>query len=156
MGNNNSQMNKQREKLRKSFIISRGARGLNLAMGPAPGTSHQFLISSKCSLLNAQDIELGSNEGNFDKLVTCKSDIRKIYKIADQPIGEGFFGQVRLAKLPSFPSKIFAVKTIEKSKFKQDFSILANEVDNLKYLDHPNIMGFYGDLKKGEDTYLFL
>ena len=146
MGNNASEMSKEREKLGKSFIMSRGANGLSVAMGRAPEISHKFTLSSKYHLSSSPDIELGqfgSNDGNFDKLVTCKSDIKKIYKIADQPIGEGFFGQVRLAKLPSFPSKIFAVKTIEKSKFKEDFSILANEVDNLKYLDHPNIILFY-------------
>lgn len=133
-------MQKRKDMLKKSFVVSRNARGLSIGKG----VSGRFRVSSKYDL-SALPEGLFSDrvERNFDNLVTCKSDIKKIYKIADQYIGRGYFGEVRLAKLPSFPSKIFAVKSIEKSLIREDFWILSNEIDSLKCLDHPNIIRFY-------------
>lgn len=117
---------------RKSFIMSRNDMALRF-----PEMRQQSKYSMSFPVSHA------SEERNFDHLVTCKSDIKKIYKIAEQPIGKGFFGEVRLARLPSFPSKIFAVKSIEKKNSINNIQILYNEVENLKNLDHPNIINFH-------------
>src|SRR3990167_10561897 len=124
---------KLREALKKSWLLSKAEY--------SKYWDKQLKVVSKYHLssLNLRQKTLI----NFDDLVTCASDIRKIYKIDPKVIGKGFFGEVRCAKLPSFPSKIFAVKSIRKEAFGRDLTILSNEVDNLKHLDHPNIIRFY-------------
>ena len=47
---------------------------------------------------------------NFDDLTTSTEKIDKVYNIDPRPVGEGFFGEVRKAKLKNIPSKFFAIK----------------------------------------------
>lgn len=74
---------------------------------------------------------------------TSFTDIRNVYKFDYKIIGSGHFGTVRLAYIPSTPSKKYAVKTIFKEKIKKDLHLLKRELEILKTLDHPNIVKFY-------------
>lgn len=58
-------------------------------------------------------------------------------------IGTGHYGVVRKCRLKTEPSKIYAVKSIEKSKLKGNFNLLRNEFEILRSCDHPNINQFY-------------
>jgi serine/threonine protein kinase len=60
-------------------------------------------------------------------------------------LGQGHFGTVRLARYKHNPDDIqqYAVKTLKKSKIKQDEDSLRSEVNLMCTLDHPNIVNLY-------------
>lgn len=71
-------------------------------------------------------------------------DITKVYDFdRSKDIGAGHYGVVRRARLKIEPSKIYAIKSIEKSKLKGDITLLRNELEMLRTADHPNIIQFY-------------
>lgn len=71
-------------------------------------------------------------------------DITKVYDFEiKKVIGSGHYGIVRKARLKTEPSKIYAVKTIDKKKLKGDLKMLRSELDFLRTTDHPNICQFY-------------
>ena len=72
-------------------------------------------------------------------------DIFKVYAmdLTNSDIGSGHFGVVRKAKLKSEPTKVYAIKSIDKSKLKGNMALLRNELDLLRFSDHPNIIQFY-------------
>lgn len=133
-----AEASRMRAKGKKSFLISRNDYRLKMN-----SLDYRKTVLTKHAISLPMPSHMENKEINFDELVTCDFDVTKIYKLADQPIGKGFFGEVRLGKLPSFPSKIFAIKSIDKEKFKEDIAILSNEVDHLKELSHPNVIRFY-------------
>jgi calcium-dependent protein kinase len=69
-------------------------------------------------------------------------------------LGQGHFGTVRLAgyKHNAGDTKKYAVKTLKKSKIKQDEEMLRSEVNLMCTLDHPNIVNLYSVY---EDTKYF-
>ena len=91
---------------------------------------------------------------NFDDLTTSTEKIDKVYNIDPRPVGEGFFGEVRKAKLKNIPSKFFAIKTIDKQKIEKEMHILCNEVNNQKAVDHSNIVKFYETYQDEEKFHL--
>lgn len=72
-------------------------------------------------------------------------DINKFYLIEHQSkIGSGHYGVVRKCQLRgSELNKVYAVKTIEKTRLKGNFNVLRNEFELLRSCDHPNINQFY-------------
>lgn len=76
-------------------------------------------------------------------LAIAYTDITKAYTFDTKEIGSGHYGIVRRAKLKIEPSKIYAVKSIEKKKLKGDITLLKNELEMLRFTDHPNIIQFY-------------
>lgn len=82
-------------------------------------------------------------------------DISKFYEIDRVAIGTGHYGVVRKARLKQEPSKIYAVKTIEKVKLKGNFNILRNEFEILRSVDHPYVNQFY-EIFQDEKYYHFV
>lgn len=76
-------------------------------------------------------------------LTIAVRDISKVYQFEKKEIGSGHYGVVRRAKLRIDPNKIYAVKSIEKKKLKGDITLLKNELEMLRFSDHPNIIQFY-------------
>lgn len=75
-------------------------------------------------------------------LTLASKDITLLYNFENK-IGEGCFGSVRKAKLKSDPSRVYAVKSVPKSKLKGDLKLLKNELEMLRFCEHPNIIQFY-------------
>ena len=69
-------------------------------------------------------------------------DIRKVYKF-EKLIGGGHFGTVRLAHRLSDPKIKYAIKSVLRSKIKQDVKSLEEELEILCQVDHPNIIKFH-------------
>ena len=86
-------------------------------------------------------------EGNFTKrhsvLVYNDEDINNVYIFKNQ-LGSGYFGTVKLAHIVEDPSKLYAVKSIDKTKL-ADYQIesLSREIEILSSVDHPNIIRYY-------------
>jgi calcium-dependent protein kinase len=72
-------------------------------------------------------------------------DIHKVYTFDgnQKELGSGHFGIVRRARLKIEPNKVYAIKSIDKTKLKGNMSLLRNELDLLRFSDHPNIIQFY-------------
>eukprot|EP01125_Pyxidicula_operculata_P019835 TRINITY_DN721_c0_g1_i1.p1 TRINITY_DN721_c0_g1~~TRINITY_DN721_c0_g1_i1.p1 ORF type:complete len:340 (+),score=71.61 TRINITY_DN721_c0_g1_i1:175-1194(+) len=66
-------------------------------------------------------------------------DITKYYDITDKVLGMGNFSQVRLGIDKETGTRV-ALKIVDKSAVKHKPEMLANEVDILLKLDHPNIV----------------
>lgn len=72
-----------------------------------------------------------------------KGNIYNEYQLISPPLGKGSFGEVFKA-IHIRTGLQRAVKTVSKSKLKvTDQKFLENEVENLKKLDHPNILKVY-------------
>ena len=70
-------------------------------------------------------------------------NIQKHYKLKEV-LGQGFFGNVRLATTYDENSKYqYAVKTIPKTKVAGKTQVLLRELEILKRVDHPNIIKLY-------------
>ena len=76
-------------------------------------------------------------------LSIAHQDIDRVYIFEKKEIGAGHYGVVRRAKLKIDPNKIYAVKSIQKKKLKGDIALLKNELEMLRFSDHPNIIQFY-------------
>lgn len=76
-------------------------------------------------------------------LSIAQQDISKIYIFDKKEIGAGHYGVVRKAQLKVDRSKVYAVKTIVMQKLKGDKTLLKNELEMLRFSDHPNIIQFY-------------
>jgi calcium-dependent protein kinase len=76
-------------------------------------------------------------------VAVANQDVGKVYLMDKNQIGAGHYGVVRKAKLRSDPSKIYAIKSIEKRKLKGDSTLLKTELELLRFSDHPNIIQFY-------------
>lgn len=70
-------------------------------------------------------------------------DITQVYIFNKKEIGSGHYGSVRKAKLKIDKGKTYAVKSVEKKKLKGDITLLKNELEMLRFSDHPNIVQFY-------------
>ncbi|KAI8991909.1 kinase-like domain-containing protein [Mycotypha africana] len=66
---------------------------------------------------------------------------KKLYNFGDE-LGSGSYGYVKEATRHSDHQKV-AIKIIPKSKVKNRFEIVHREMNVLKGLSHPNIIGFY-------------
>lgn len=76
-------------------------------------------------------------------LVYNEEDIHNVYVFKDQ-LGSGYFGSVKLAHLQDDPNKIYAVKSIDKSRLAPfQIDVLSREIDILSTVDHPNIIRYY-------------
>jgi len=74
---------------------------------------------------------------------SLSDDIRKYYKFREI-LGGGTFGTVRVGFRKGDESKLFAIKSISKTKLSpEDLVCLEREVEILSCLDHPNIIKFY-------------
>ena len=72
-----------------------------------------------------------------------QGSLRDKYKIGSK-IGEGAFGQVREIRLRENTDVIRACKVITKANMDpHDHVMLKNEFNNLKDLDHPNILKIF-------------
>ena len=72
-----------------------------------------------------------------------KRDVHDVYVFDKTNIGMGNYGSVRKAKHRQIKNKIFAVKSVNKLKLHGDISLFKNELDMLRFADHPNIVRFY-------------
>ena len=70
-------------------------------------------------------------------------NIHLVFDIDKQILGEGQFGKVRIARQKSMPSRIFALKTVQKEKTRSFLNCVYREVVLLSQCDHPNIAKFY-------------
>lgn len=70
-------------------------------------------------------------------------EITQVYIFNKKDIGFGHYGSVRKAKLKIDSGKTYAVKSVEKKKLKSDMALLKNELEILRFSDHPNIVQFY-------------
>lgn len=94
--------------------------------------------------LEADPSKIRDNESASVWGITCSTqDISKLYLFERKEIAITQFASVRKAKLKAEPSKIYAVKTIDKSRLKGDPSIIKSELEFLRKTDHPNIIQFY-------------
>ena len=72
-----------------------------------------------------------------------QGSLRDKYRIGNV-IGEGAFGQVREIRFRDNLDEVRAVKILTKAKMSADeHTSLKNEFNNLKNLDHPNILKMY-------------
>jgi calcium-dependent protein kinase len=70
-------------------------------------------------------------------------DITQVYVFNKKEVGSGHYGCVRKAKRKVDKGKTYAVKTVDKKKLKGDIALLKNELEMLRFSDHPNIIQFY-------------
>ena len=59
--------------------------------------------------------------------------------LVESSLGYGVLGEVKLAR-HYITFKPFALRIIEKNKFREDLKITQNDVNALKLLQHPNII----------------
>lgn len=78
-----------------------------------------------------------------EETVASSTNIRSVYEFDSKIIGRGHYGVVRKAWKKNNSSRIFAVKTMSKTKLKSELYLLVRELDILKTLDHPNIIKLY-------------
>ena len=78
-------------------------------------------------------------------------DLMHQYAIESKPLGKGAYGEVFKAIDRKDPSHQVAIKVLYKSKMTlEDLSIIMDEVDLLRKVDHPNIVRYfetYDDVK---------
>lgn len=87
------------------------------------------------------DKDLGTKRTSV--LIYNEEDIHNVYIFKDQ-LGSGYFGSVRLAHLQDDPNKIYAVKSIDKTRLQQfQIEVLSREIDILSTVDHPNVIRYY-------------
>ena len=58
-------------------------------------------------------------------------------------IGSGNFGTVRIAHKHQNPKKKYAIKSMARNILEKDLGLLAQELNILLSVDHPNIVKFY-------------
>lgn len=77
--------------------------------------------------------------------ISLWKNIKDYYIFGKNTIGEGTFGEVRIAKKKNDPStNFFAVKSIYKPSIDtENIPYLITEIQHLVSLDHPNIIKFY-------------
>ena len=96
------------------------------------------------------DAEIKIDKGMFIEQIS--GPLRERYRIGNV-IGEGAFGQVREVRLRENTDIIRACKVITKANMdKNDHDQLHNEFNNLKDLDHPNILKIF-ELFEDEKRY---
>ncbi|CAG9322692.1 unnamed protein product [Blepharisma stoltei] len=71
-----------------------------------------------------------------------KRELTDVYNIK-KVIGQGSFGFVRKGQHKNHPDLIVAIKSIDKSKIKNELRLLKREVTILQSIDHPNIIKLY-------------
>eukprot|EP00096_Caligus_rogercresseyi_P006329 TRINITY_DN2268_c0_g1_i2.p1 TRINITY_DN2268_c0_g1~~TRINITY_DN2268_c0_g1_i2.p1 ORF type:complete len:365 (-),score=68.03 TRINITY_DN2268_c0_g1_i2:1070-2164(-) len=71
-------------------------------------------------------------------------------------LGTGAFSQVRLAELREEPSKLFAIKIIDKKALKGKEDSLENEIRVLRRLDHPNVVKLLEAYESKSSVYLVM
>ncbi len=71
------------------------------------------------------------------------SEIKTFYSFKEK-IGEGSFGKVYLAQKRE-TKNYFAVKVLKKDRIPNPTAVLA-EIENLRKLDHVNLIRFYGSI----------
>ena len=81
--------------------------------------------------------------GNPAKIKISETEVEKFLEISPEIIGKGEFGIVRVARQKNFPSKVFALKTINKKLVQHQINSFYREVILLSSCDHPNIIKFY-------------
>jgi calcium-dependent protein kinase len=105
--------------------------------------------SEKC--LRFRNLEINEKDSQFSpsinklntKVGSLYYDIRDIYSF-QEVIGSGFYGKVRVAYKKVHPDKLYAIKSIKKSKLtEKDLMKLFREVDILSSLNHQNIIKFH-------------
>ena len=81
----------------------------------------------------------------------------EIYNLNPYIIGQGGFGNVRIAYLRKGKNnKKYAIKTVPKKKYDMDIDKIKNEAKILKTLDHPNIVRFYEGYEDDKFIHLVL
>lgn len=65
-------------------------------------------------------------------------------------IGEGAFGEVSLAHIALF-GKV-AIKWLKPGKVEKHFQSFWNEAETLSWLNHPNVLRFYGIVTASRDN----
>ena len=76
-------------------------------------------------------------------LSIAMQDIYNVYEFEKKEIGAGHYGVVRRAHLKINPNSIYAVKSVKKEKLKGDIELFKNELEMLRFSDHPNIIQFF-------------
>ena len=76
-------------------------------------------------------------------LSIAMQDIYNVYEFENKEIGAGHYGVVRRAHLKINPKSVYAVKSIKKEKLKGDIELFKNELEMLRFSDHPNIIQFF-------------
>ncbi|XP_053648987.2 calcium/calmodulin-dependent protein kinase type 1 isoform X1 [Cherax quadricarinatus] len=71
-------------------------------------------------------------------------------------LGTGAFSQVRLAEVRDDPSRVVAIKIIDKKALKGKEDSLENEIKVLRRLKHPNIVQLLDTYEDGEHVYLII
>ena len=79
---------------------------------------------------------------------------QKIYKVEPEVLGSGAFGKVFKGYLRKNPKIKVAIKVLEKQKLSKHISLIKNEWQILKGLDHPNIINFLGVFESQESVYI--
>lgn len=85
-----------------------------------------------------------------------KSDILKVYKIYDNPLGTGAFGEVRKALNMSI-NEVRAIKILKKSQLTtEELNTIFEEINIMKNIDHPNVVRIYEYLQDEESIYIVM
>ncbi|XP_040578742.1 calcium/calmodulin-dependent protein kinase type 1 isoform X1 [Lepeophtheirus salmonis] len=71
-------------------------------------------------------------------------------------LGTGAFSQVRLAEQREEPSKLYAIKIIDKKALKGKEDSLENEIKVLRRLDHPNVVKLLEAYESKSSVYLVM
>jgi len=88
--------------------------------------------------------------------VTGKENIFDHY-ILGELIGQGAFSRVFKSARKEDPAAVFAIKCIQKSILQgEDLILLKREVENLKKMDHPNIIKLYEVFEDEQNFYLVM
>ena len=56
----------------------------------------------------------------------------------------------------NYPKKEFAIKSIEKKKIQNNFSLMKTELDIMKLLDFPNVVKYYETYQDNKFVYLVM
>jgi len=97
-----------------------------------------------------------SKEGGFARhnlIISNKGRIDDVYTIESKSIGAGSYGSVKKA-INKKTGAVCAVKSISKSSV--DAEKIANEIEVMKILDHPNIIKLYETFEDAKDIYLVM
>lgn len=76
-------------------------------------------------------------------LTIPKRDIAEVYVFDKASVGAGHYGSVWRAKHKLNKQKIFAVKSVNKTKLNGNVSLFKNELELLRFSDHPHLVRFF-------------
>ena len=142
--NMNNYPQNQKEKPQESFLIHNTISNQSLMPGLESDLSNNNLNPDRKFIKIKTSQFINEKQGKF-------MDDYKIIK----EIGSGSFGKVYKVEHLKFTERVFAMKMIKK-RSSDDVSLIEQEINSLKRLDHPNIMKVLEFYQDAQNYYLIL